>query len=161
MPKIGTVLVQNNEEYAEILHRKLFPVNIRLYKSNRKYALIIRNIIGYMEQVLFMKFSDYPTLRGLSGANIGIPFNIVLVKEDDDIWVLINPEIIWRSKKTKVVKSNCGSLNLDKKVPKERSIAVKVKFFNIKGEEELKMFKEISTTVQHEIDHNNGILITN
>ena len=62
-----------------------------------------------MLEILNTKFSDYTKLQGISGANVGIPFNIIIVRDLDNYIIMINPEILSKSKETKLVKSNCGS----------------------------------------------------
>jgi len=67
-----------------------------------------------------------------------------------------------------LVESNCGSLNLEESIPVERHESVTVKYypFPIEGEEYAAEFHLpivetfTSGTIQHEIEHNNGILIT-
>ncbi len=160
MPTIADLLVQGHmkEEYDNsYLHIPLFDVNIRLYKTSQPYKDIISNIVEYMKSVFNMKFSDYGELKGLSGANIGIPFNIVVV---DSTIVMINPKISRVSSSKTNRKSNCGSLRLPKFIDVVRYDIVHVSFFGMDGEKWTATFDgPLGSTVQHEIDHNNGITI--
>jgi len=138
-----------------------------------------------MIDLMLQDFDDYDAIKGISGANIGVPFNIVVINVgeheltetrkkvpvgilDDDIIIcdnlfipMLNPKIIKTSKKTFFTESNCGSIILDKPIQVERNEWVKVHFYNIKGEEKvIKFGKPLTGTVQHEIEHNQGILIT-
>jgi len=172
--------VQDNKidgEYKEYLHRPLFDVNMRLHESSSSYRIIVNRIIGYMVSMFDKEFHDYSEIRGISGANLGIPFNIIVVRrEDDRLRIMINPEVIKRGYKSKKVKSNCGSLVLDEPVEVKRKIKVKVsyhsatyKFRKYHGRDfhtvkiEPKQSKWFSApesfTIQHEVDHNNGITI--
>lgn len=165
--KIAHYLVQNDEEHDQVLHVRLFPVNIRLLKENLGYMGIIEGIVSYMQDIMEEKFSDYPQCQGISGANVGIPFNIVIIKNKKGNIVMLNPEIIAHSEEVVETESNCGSLNLDRKVTVPRYKEVTVEYVDWPEEEDfevvgafnkqVKVFK--SATVQHEIDHNNGILI--
>lgn len=167
-PKVAHYLVQNGEEHDSVLHVPLFPVNIRLLKDNIDYMEVVERAVTYMQDVMGEKFSDYPRCQGISGANVGIPFNIVIVKSRKGNIVMLNPEIIEHSDETVTTESNCGSLNLDRKINVTRYKEVTIKYIDWPDEvdfevassfnEQIKTFK--SGTVQHEIDHNNGILIT-
>ncbi len=116
-----------------------------------------------MRLVVTQKYDNYPKLAGLSGANIGIPFNIITLFKDDVVIHMINPSITKMSKQTRVVNSNCGSLNLKEKISVTRREWVDVSYHDIDGRHHQTRFTiaEGGATVQHEIDHNKGILITN
>lgn len=171
--KVANSMVQYKEEHSDCLTRKLFPVNIRLLKENTEYKEMIKDIVKNMLKLINTEFEDYGKLRGISGANLGIPFNIIVVKgswKDSVPVVMINPEITWRSiSDTTTVKSNCGSLCLSEPVEVSRYKRIKVKYYMLDGEDKEELFSmdkrhkayhESTPTIQHEIDHNNGVLIT-
>lgn len=58
--------------------------------------------------------------------------------------------------------SNCGSLTLEEPIKIKRYEEVRVQFFDENGEFHDENFsrRQCSLTIQHEIDHNLGILIT-
>lgn len=106
---------------------------------------------------------------GVSAIQIGVPKRMIAYeykkpKHTESTWpnlplkVLINPEIIKVSKKTKVDEEGCLSFpNLFGKV--ERPYSIRVKAMDLKGK--LKEFdaKDLEARViQHEIDHLDGIL---
>ena len=159
---IKTNLIQKGEEQDNYLYRRLFPVSIRLLKSSLSYRAVIAEVIEQMTKVLNTKYEDYNKLQGLSGANVGIPFNIVLLaKKDGKVKVLLNPSILYTSTGYKTVESNCGSLNLKKPIEVSRHKWVMVGY----NKWDNHCFEEVSEkfhggTIQHEMDHNNGILIT-
>lgn len=172
--KISEQLVQINDECNDILYKPCFPVDIRLLVTSDYYYNMISMIVADMTDILNTEFEDYPELQGLSGANIGVPFNIVLIKtkNPEHPLIMLNPKVVEYSKETKVVKSNCGSINLSEPIEVERHEWVKVEYYPFDYEDDLmvedlekylqpvvKKFK--SGTVQHEIDHNKGILIIN
>lgn len=165
-PSIKEWLVQADEESNEMLKVALFDVNMRLYNDNIVYKRLISDIIDHMIDALHRKYTDYPELKGISGANVGIPFNIVVIKTKKATKttnvVLINPRYR-RGENSDIIKvaSNCGSLSLEKDIPTERYDAIMLSYFNVDGKYIQKRVdtKEVCT-LQHEIDHNNGILIT-
>ena len=157
---IKNFIVQNDEIQNDMLRNKLFDVNIRLFRSNKKHRNLILNIVNYMEKVAKKKFRDYTPARGISAANVGIPFNIIGVKSDRKWNFFLNPKYIETSLKKKWVKSNCGSLLLEKPIEIERYVWVKISYYNLKGVLCVKRFKDsYGCTIQHELEHNQGILI--
>jgi peptide deformylase len=158
---IKNFIIQDKEDDDDMLHHKLFDVNIRLFNTNKKYRKLILKIVSYMKRVAKKKFKDYSAAKGISGANVGIPFNIIGVKGEDKKWdFFLNPIYIKRSKEKKVVKSNCGSLCLKEPIKVKRHVWVKVEYYDLGGTKKLNIFDgRYGYTVQHEVDHNVGILI--
>lgn len=163
---VAEAVVQNGEEHDDVLHMKGAPVNMRLFKSNKLYRSVIMEIIDLMIQGASTSFDDYPKVQGISGANVGIPFNIVVVITEGGQEIFINPKVINRSGTTVSAKSNCGSLNLQESIKIERHLWVGVRYYDVEGIEHQQIFEigdfhEVSSaTLQHEIEHNLGILIT-
>lgn len=166
---IGMFIVQNGEEDDDCLHRPGFNVNRKLFLENREYNKIIQKVIEYMKTVLCTTFGNYDKLKGISGANIGIPLNIVEVLHNGHIHVFINPVIIKVSHSKITVLSNCGSVNLPKPISVDRNTWVRVKWMDVDGSQHEEHFTannndkkvpNIALTLQHEINHNQGILIT-
>lgn len=158
---IKNFIVQSGED-NDILHRKLFDVNIRLFNNNKKYRHLILNIVHYMKKVAKKKFKDYTAAKGISGANVGIPFNIIGIKNGSKWSFFLNPACVKKSRKKRTTKSNCGSLCLKEPIKIKRHVWVEVEYYNLKGKREMQRFDGCyGYTVQHEIDHNMGILITN
>lgn len=166
--KIAEMLVQNGEKDDDALHMRAGSINMRLYRKNKSYRELIGNVIDYMLMGSALDFEDYPKAQGISGANVGIPLNIVIVvgKHKLGPQVFLNPRITKESQECVTAKSNCGSLNLDEPITVVRRQWVWVEFYNLAGDKQIKKY-EIgdggvipSATLQHEIDHNLGILIT-
>lgn len=167
--KVAEHIVQDGEKHDDCLHRRLFDVNMRLFNTNGSYREIIDDIIHHMCDVFYNDFEDYASLKGISGANVGIPFNIVVISTSNDannidaltdFLIMINPQIVDDSGETVVKKSNCGSVNLPKSIDVERYTWVRVAYYDENGKHVVKKFTKYSGTVQHEIEHNLGILIT-
>ena len=159
--KIEDNLVQNSESENDCLHRPLFNVNIKLFINNERYKKTILDICDYMKLVITQEYENYQKLSGLSGANIGIPFNIIALVKKDEVVCMINPSIVKMSKQTRMIKSNCGSLNLKDKISVSRREWVDVSYYDIFGRHNQERYTIANggATIQHEIDHNRGILI--
>ena len=178
---VKSLMVQLGEEHDAILTTPCLPVNIRLLCSSAAYYNVVRATVKHMENVMDMKFSDYASVQGISGANVGIPFNIVIInslKDDQPKLCMLNPEVVWISSETTTSKSNCGSLCLDEKIEVIRPAEVTVRYYKAPKwlpskdvefpftlspvTQKFRRYKEMfyhPGTIQHEIDHNNGILI--
>ena len=76
---------------------------------------------------------------------------------------MINPVIHWKSPNVRQVKSNCGSLTLREPIEVTRSVRIDVGYYKIDGSFVIESFNIDSKafTIQHEVEHNLGILITN
>lgn len=165
--KIKEYIIQNGEQYNgescdEMLHRKLFDVNMRLYDENRYYRALIHEVIEHLLSCLETNFEDYAKVKGISGANVGIPFNIIAVRNGTKITPMLNPKLLKCSRKTRKVVSNCGSVNLKVGIEVERPEWISYSYHDISGRYLVVERAEISdgaSTVLHEIEHNLGILI--
>jgi peptide deformylase len=154
--------VQIKEKNNTSLTLPAREVNVRMLKENRYYRDLIGKVCDYMLFILKHRYSDYTPLKGLSGANVAVPFNIIAIATESDPLVMINPVIAKVSRKTRTVSSNCGSINLPKAVQVKRREWVEVSYYDIEGEHCQKRFDFASgsAVIQHEVDHNRGVLIT-
>lgn len=101
---------------------------------------------------------------GLAAPQVAKPLRIILVKdgreEKANTFVLINPEITKRSKETDCHYEGCLSIP-DTYALVERSLKIVFKAQNPKGQNlTLKAADFFARVIQHEVDHLNGILIT-
>lgn len=150
------------------LKTKLLPVNMRLFKSSSYYYQIIMYVCRYIKWLTLTEPDDYKLPHGMSGANAAIPFNIIGIarnrgKKNAYCEIMINPEIIeWRDQDFEKMQSNCGSIRLKEPINVLRSPEIKVLWYDEKGVSHSRWFtiNQGGATIQHEIDHNNGILIT-
>lgn len=149
-----------NKEDRDILTRKLFDVNLRLSVASPSYNSLVVECCEYIRYLATHERPGYKKPHGFSGANAGIPFNIIALANGD---VMINPRIALH-KGVKVSSSNCGSLLLDQPIEINRYEFVIVEYIGydsfIDRKPEIVRVEGYLPTVQHEIDHNNGILIT-
>ena len=100
---------------------------------------------------------------GLAAVQVGILKRLIVIdiskdKEKKNPLFLINPEIIFRSKKTSIYEEGCLSLP-GHFAEIERPAECQIKFIDYEGKEkELKADGLLATCIQHEVDHLNGIL---
>jgi peptide deformylase len=96
---------------------------------------------------------------GMSAPQCGRSLRIIAIKPGGSSLVLYNPKIV---SSTGMTKSREGCLSLPGlQVDVERSKFVKVKWIDQDGKRQAKKFRGLEAIViQHEIDHLDGILIT-
>ena len=100
---------------------------------------------------------------GLAAIQIGILKRIIVIdiskdEEKKSPLFLVNPEIIFRSKNTSVYEEGCLSLP-GQFAEIERPAECHLKYLDFDGKiKELKADGLLSTCIQHEVDHLNGIL---
>ena len=145
-----------NLEDKDILTRKLFDVNLRLMKTSLEYKAIVLKACEYIRELAMTEREGYKKPHGFSGANAGIPWNIIALADGR---VMINPKILSNHNgEVTYGYSNCGSLLLPEPIKVSRWTRITFEYWDrdlirhaVAGH---------YPTVQHEIDHNNGILIT-
>lgn len=155
---IREALTQTDDsvEYSDILVRKCFDINIRLFQSYDPYKKLILQTSQYLENLL-----SGGSFLGISGANIGVPFNIIAFRQDGLSRTLINPKIIKQSNKYTEFLQSCGSIKLPAFLDVFIPEWVEVEYYDIDGKKNSEVFKGwITSIVCHEIDHNNGVLMT-
>jgi peptide deformylase len=149
-----------SEKQNSTLTIKLHDVNIRLFKNNPEYRKLIYIVADYVSRAICMKFHDYAKLKGMSGANLGIPFNIIAINSDKEKTpkIMINPKILEASTEKISVSSNCGSLLLKENIEVERHEWVFVEYYDLHGSVHKERFtrEDNGFTIQHEIFHNLG-----
>ena len=100
---------------------------------------------------------------GLAAVQVGILKRIIVIdiskdKEKKNPFFLINPEIISKSKNTSTYEEGCLSLP-GYFAEIERPAECQVKYIDYFGKKkEIKATGLLSTCIQHEIDHLNGVL---
>ncbi len=156
-----------NEEDKIYLRTKHFPVNIRLFHSSPEYKAIILQQCDYIRLLCSEEKEGYKKPHGMSSANAGLAFNIIGItcsrgKWNENIMIMINPKIIKRFGNQVESLSNCGSLTLEEPIKVRRYDYITVLYYNERGELRKGNYTREtgSLTIQHEVDHNLGILIT-
>jgi peptide deformylase len=99
--------------------------------------------------------------RGIAAPQIGANLRVVFLNLDGEKpWLLVNPEITWRSEEKIVVWDACLSfLSIFMQVGRHRGIAVRYQdWMGRQCEVQLGELQNLSELLQHEIDHLDGIL---
>jgi peptide deformylase len=100
---------------------------------------------------------------GLAAIQIGVPKRLVVLDlgktaEERNPMVLVDPEITWTSDEKRVHEEGCLSIP-EYYEEVERPDRIKVRFRDLDGHTvELEAGGLLSTCIQHEIDHLNGVL---
>lgn len=129
----------------------------RLYKTAAPVAVVddrIRTLVRDMAETMY----DAPGV-GLAATQVDVHERVIVIdvsEEGNDLRVLINPEIIWKSDDTQVYEEGCLS------VPEvydevERAARIRVRALNENGDTtEFDADGLLAVCVQHEIDHLDG-----
>ena len=118
----------------------------------------LRKLMNEMLETMY----DAPGI-GLAAIQIGILKKIIVIdiskdKDEKEPLFLVNPEIVFTSKKTSVYEEGCLSLP-GQFAEIERPAECHIKYIDFDGKaNELKAQGLLSTCIQHEVDHLNGIL---
>ena len=120
-------------------------------------------VLGILDDMLETMY-EAPGI-GLAAIQIGIPKRLVVIdvsrREDSagpEPHFLINPEIVWQSGESSVYEEGCLSIP-EYYEEVERPAQCRVRYLDRDGtEQELDCEGLLSTCVQHEIDHLNGVL---
>lgn len=166
MPRITDYLVQDYEDTEfdkSTLHKPSFNVNMRIFRTSPFYRQIIADVINYMDSHLSMIYEDNSTPLGISGAKLSIPWNIIGFKCKGKNKFCINPKILKVSKDTTETTTNCGALRLKKDIKVLRYNLIELEYYDLKGQRivEANIGRyEGAFIIQHEVDHNLGICIT-
>ena len=130
-----------------------------LRKKTQTIKKIDENILDLAQQMI--QTMEKANGIGLAANQVGKDLKMfVLPKDLLSKQIFINPEILKLSKKTKIMEEGCLSLpGLEKLV--KRSTSLKIKALDENNKEfKLKIKGIPARVIQHEIDHLNGILIT-
>jgi len=128
-----------------------------------KKASDVVDISDANTQVLIDKM--FATMRkekgvGLAAPQVNVSQRIVVIETEDYKFVFINPQITHRSEKQVLFTEGCLSVP-GKELPIIRHQKVTVEYLDRDGKEHsLKASKFLAVICQHEIDHIDGILMT-
>ncbi len=124
----------------------------------KKIGSETRALVEDMLQTMY----DAPGV-GLAAIQVGVPERVIvldLAKKDEpkQPQVIINPELTWHSDVRSTYEEGCLSIpEFYEEV--ERPAQVRVKYLDLEGKEhEVEANGLLSTCLQHEIDHLNGVL---
>jgi len=98
---------------------------------------------------------------GIAAPQIGQSLRVIVINYQKEPYAIINPEITWRANGTSFLEEGCLSVP-DIFVKVERPKKVTVTGIDEKGNViEMKAKDMLAKVLQHEIDHIDGILISN
>ena len=129
-----------------VLQRKCLPVN--------DVDGVIRELMDSMAEVMY-------TYRGigLAAPQVGMLWRVIIADVGEGLITLVNPEILQKDGNDRL-QEGCLSLP-DIEVDVERKHSIFVRGIDANGKEaSLELAGLIARVIQHEIDHLNGVLIT-
>lgn len=129
-----------------VLQRKCLPVN--------DVDGVIRELMDSMAEVMY-------TYRGigLAAPQVGMLWRVIIADVGEGLITLVNPEILQKDGNDRL-QEGCLSLP-DFEVDVERKHSIFVRGIDANGKEaSLELAGLIARVIQHEIDHLNGVLIT-
>ena len=130
----------------DILKRKSHPVN---NVDDPKIKKLISDMVTTL---------DAHDGIGLAAPQVGESLRLCVLRNDDDILILVNPEIKKLSGKKTVMEEGCLSFP-GRFIPVMRHSKIKVKSLDAKGNKQIIRAKGLlARALQHEIDHLDGVL---
>lgn len=149
----------------EILRRKSYNVNMRLYRSSNSYRNIIESIAQHMLEAIGKVWYDYTVEKGVAAPVLGFPFRMIGVSLPMEYkpFVMINPRIIAVADTLVSGRTNCGAIRLKSLIEVKRPSWVSVRYYDLSGKQIVRdriLKTDGGHMIQHEIDHLDGILIT-
>jgi len=156
----------DNPEDSRYLREPLYHVNMRLFRTSEGYRKVVDAACAHIRWLCLANLGGYKLAHGMSGANAGIPWNIIGVARERGTpraWceIMMNPRIVQASAEMIESQSNCGSINLPEPITVRRHAWVDLEWFDEAGEFHAKRFsrEDGGLTIQHEVDHNLGVTI--
>ena len=141
--------------------KNIITVPNPLLKSISKPVDKINNDIKSLIDDMFETMYHAPGI-GLAAVQIGIPLRIIVIDiskgDEKKPLFFINPNIVWHSDKTSTYEEGCLSIP-NQFAEIERPESCRVEYLDLNNKKkEIKVSGLLSTCIQHEIDHLNGIL---
>jgi peptide deformylase len=98
---------------------------------------------------------------GLSAVQIGTPLRLIVVEVEGELIAMANPVIVRSLDREAVMREGCLSVPPQRHRPVWRPAKCDVEWKNVMGAPQSRSFAGlIARVVQHEIDHLDGVLIT-
>uniref|UniRef100_A0A7C3NAA5 Peptide deformylase n=1 Tax=candidate division WOR-3 bacterium TaxID=2052148 RepID=A0A7C3NAA5_UNCW3 len=133
-----------------------YPDPVLRIKSEeiKEFDRFLKNIIKTMKEGMLLEEGI-----GLAANQIGITKRIILIGDEKELYVMINPVITFLSEEKEKMFEGCLSFE-ELTVNILRSKSLKVKYFDENGNQKEGSFEGLyARAIQHEVDHLNGILI--
>ena len=121
----------------------------------------LKSKVEDLKDTLFNFQKEYKIGRAIAAPQIGYHQKIVYYNKNGEEILMVNPEIIDKSKEKFEVWDSCFSFRAAFFVKIKRAKKIKVRYQDVEGKEIIKEFSDdLSELFQHEIDHLHGILAT-
>jgi peptide deformylase len=131
------------------------PVLLQKTESVTTFGKELRAVIADLTETM-----KHAAGVGLAAPQVGLSLSVCVAMIGRKTVALVNPEIVWESEELSVMEEGCLSLP-DCWIEVERPLTIIVRYQDEKGRmQERKLTQFDARVVQHEIDHLNGILIT-
>jgi peptide deformylase len=99
--------------------------------------------------------------RAISAVQVGVMKRMVAMNLGAGPFILLNPEIVWRSAQTFLVWDDCLSVpDVIVRVRRHTSVSLNYRDHEFRERHWNQLPPDLSELVQHEIDHLNGVLMT-
>ncbi|HXU31906.1 MAG TPA: peptide deformylase [Thermoanaerobaculia bacterium] len=99
--------------------------------------------------------------RAISAVQVGVLKRLVAMDLGSGPFLLLNPEITWRSEETFLVWDDCLSIpDVLVRIRRHRSVSLTYRDHRFQPQRWNDLPPDLSELIQHEIDHLNGILMT-
>lgn len=99
--------------------------------------------------------------RAISAIQIGIAKRLIGMNLGGGPFILLNPEIVWRSEETFLVWDDCLSVpDIIVRVRRHASISIRYRDEQFRERRWNTLPPDLSELIQHEMDHLNGVLMT-
>ena len=141
------------------MKKKLKKLGNPVLRSRSRIVLKITSKVKETVNHMWDILNKCPTGVGLAAPQIGTDKRIIIVKDGDENICLINPVIVEADLEKEIELESCMSLpRVHLKVPRSKKIKVIGKNLG-NNDVEIEAEGLLSRTLQHEIDHLDGILI--
>ena len=120
---------------------------------------ILKKQIEYLKDTLGQFRKENGFGRGIAAVQIGITKRFIALNLGEGTFVIINPEITFKSEETFTMWDDCMSFpDLVVRVKRHKTISIKYQDEEGKIKEWNNIDQAVSELLQHEIDHLNGVL---
>tara|TARA_B100002019_G_scaffold147801_1_gene127259 strand:- start:357 stop:875 length:519 start_codon:yes stop_codon:yes gene_type:complete len=141
--------------------KNIITVPNPLLKSISKPVDKINDEIKILINDMFETMYNAPGV-GLAAVQVGVPLRVVVIDiskgDERKPHFFINPNIVWRSDKTSTYEEGCLSIP-NQFAEIERPESCRVEYIDLNNKKkEIEASGLLSTCIQHEIDHLNGVL---
>ncbi len=94
---------------------------------------------------------------GLAANQVGVLKRIIVISDEGNVRVMINPEIVGFSENKLTIEEGCLSIP-ETYLPINRSESITVKYRDLKGKPHFESYSGLTARIiQHEVDHLDGI----